>query len=1386
LPLVKVGPDTASTESSLVKVGPDTQSLVKVGPDEGPAPPPRVSNPFRQAAAGFTDIGTGLLQAAGLVGSAFEGGINTIGSDKSFSENFNIARSEGFDKTLTDTGIAGREAVNKFLDIKDPVSTEDQAARILGGFLVPVPAGFLGGAAATGLKGVLGKATTLIAPTVRTGKGFGLRAGVSVGVGGGIDQGIRAFEDRPDKPLIFSDTALSGRPAPEQTLQKVEQTLQKVTEEQLTQEQENDAKFQRSESYENLKTVLFIIAGGLGSFAAVRALRGRAAAKLEANAPVGTSAADKTELGEIVRVVKDDPHQAVGFLKGKAQESSDHLHENYVDKTEAIVNDLRAKGVPEEDIAEQVFNLRQDAAGRNEHLLETGMFPEDSGLVTHSMREMDNQFAALTPEHQSLFDRAMLATNELNRLRNDDLAKPSLWRKGINQDELGRVSDLGRNTPEVRALMDKMNDFFDKHLLFGKHGGLIDQRGIDSMRFLSSNVDGTNGFHPFFDAKGKNIYQDLAKFFGIHTNAGKQADIVGVYKSRGATTNKIDPVTGESVAPKPLGIMASARRFSELNMRAVLNEGARAKALESMTNTRLTALDGVAGGTKLTRVRIDPATGRELPQEIGENGKALLPETSRDARLIGTGTIDDSTESVLIKVVGDDPKVRALFDKGGRGRYSQEDLKAFAPDEVVIVQQQGQLRAYHVPDPIQRAMLDIDHQLSAPLLFLNHYKRLATRLTVGDLSLFAPLSHAFSSQQIAWNTFTRQGFVEGIKVIPEGLRGTWQLLKANSSKEISNYLSQRIATNTGIAQVAPKQSAALQQRLHDIFERSLSNDIRHTGGRMRTGAASETFRGDMADFQNTFGDGFSKVFGADEMGLAWKLWKGWNNAIQEGPAFAVASKHMGRSLIENGGAPLTVRQKQAAIEASQLVAGDMHRQGASKAAEFFNATSPFSASMVQSWNTLGAAAKHNWGRFIMGAGTLVGIPTISEMAYTSVLSETMGEDGKPMMFKFPGDPTDKMWTYNDYYWNGYTTQQRADNFIMMVPGKPPWEAILYPVSPEWGMFRGAVMESVDAIFQFSNEGFLNKANNGTEAYSRNQLRAGLVRGLDIPMNPLFVASFSALGIDMRVGANVVPKEGEDPGEALSFARFQPFGAGQRLTRRTETKFVNDSINTRVANVIGDIFGAAGQLYIGVHEAFSSGLDVGEDPGIVQAVTNATDAFGSGLKRQARYFQPLWGRSLNPNNSGEIESGVFQARANLKLVIRDVNNLLGGGVVSGTTGAPNISNTILTPGDGIYGRVAEASKVLDGHLKQLDFSISEHRRQRALDRNATNRGSRQDIQDSMDTHTLTIQRLMAQQGSVISKFEKDMTKTLSTMLKRDVPINLRTIKPRPNPSGPASR
>jgi len=120
---------------------------------------------------------------------------------------------------LTQIGMEGGQAVADFFDVPlFPKRTGNQIADILGSFAVPVPMGFLGGPAAKGLTGAIGKATTLLSPAVRLGekgsrlgKPFQKRLATSLGVGTAVDQGIRALVDQPAHlPLMFSKEALTG------------------------------------------------------------------------------------------------------------------------------------------------------------------------------------------------------------------------------------------------------------------------------------------------------------------------------------------------------------------------------------------------------------------------------------------------------------------------------------------------------------------------------------------------------------------------------------------------------------------------------------------------------------------------------------------------------------------------------------------------------------------------------------------------------------------------------------------------------------------------------------------------------------------------------------------------------------------------------------------------------------------------------------------------------------------------------------------------------------------------------------------------------------------------------------------------------------------------
>ena len=154
-------------------------------------PKKRVSAPGKQALAGLSDIATGIPALLGMAGAGIETLVKTPFTETTIGEDFATALSEGIDRSLLDVGLSGRQAVNKALGIEEPVSTEDQAAR-LAASLLPIP-GIRVASGAGRLAKVAGGAANVLTPAVkfgpkgaRLGRGFKTRAGAQLGIGTAI------------------------------------------------------------------------------------------------------------------------------------------------------------------------------------------------------------------------------------------------------------------------------------------------------------------------------------------------------------------------------------------------------------------------------------------------------------------------------------------------------------------------------------------------------------------------------------------------------------------------------------------------------------------------------------------------------------------------------------------------------------------------------------------------------------------------------------------------------------------------------------------------------------------------------------------------------------------------------------------------------------------------------------------------------------------------------------------------------------------------------------------------------------------------------------------------------------------------------------------------
>ena len=177
----------------------------------------RPSNPIRQGVAGLSEIATGIPMLAGAVGSA-------VGTTFDRDDDPETHWGQEFMKNLMANSVfkfgdRGRRAVNEALGIEEPISIEDQGARLLTSLFIP-GVGPLG--AVAGGTGKAAMAARMLTPLVRIQKGKPVqnvaRIGAQFGIGGGIDQGIRGYMEIADPggigatltPPIWSKAAREG------------------------------------------------------------------------------------------------------------------------------------------------------------------------------------------------------------------------------------------------------------------------------------------------------------------------------------------------------------------------------------------------------------------------------------------------------------------------------------------------------------------------------------------------------------------------------------------------------------------------------------------------------------------------------------------------------------------------------------------------------------------------------------------------------------------------------------------------------------------------------------------------------------------------------------------------------------------------------------------------------------------------------------------------------------------------------------------------------------------------------------------------------------------------------------------------------------------------
>jgi hypothetical protein len=1248
-------------------------------------PVDRPSNPIKQGIAGVTDVFTSLPAFAGLIGSGAEAAYNyaTDGTDKGLTEQFDEAIKTGTDADLINMTHTARNFVNDSLNIKNPISTEDQAARIFGAFMVPIPG--------SSSVSALNKAASFVLPLVRTGAGFGKRVAQQAVIGGtlgtAMDQGIRAMTDHP---LMFSEQALTGK-LPEAIVTPTVLTATPRNEEGAHKLREVDELVQNEQDKQ--ESVKWAASGALLLGAAILARR-----------PI-TSAIQKVR---------------------KPAELGNELHADYMDATTAIEIGLDSLGTSQQSINRTIHNSRTDPTDMAFNWLEEAQLGQDfafpARLTPIPYDKLNQKFLALTPDQQKVFNDAMTASvDKMERARGK---ATDLWAGGRKADnELDPLINAGIADNEVRGLMNAMGQQYELMLRYQVHRGTM-TKATASRLMNQSRVNGHVRYMPIYKSDPRGFFERLAnKYLGYGGRTQRESAFLAEFAPS-------DPISkGAHLNP-----LEAYRKYA-IHTIADANE-------QSFKANLFDRLSGITRDLRGNPSQYTPTT-----------------RTALDTTFIGHADDLSNPQSLTINKLGHPNK---QFHGKTLG-----DLEKEFPGEIVTARYNDQVRVYHVPHKGLRAAAELSPRLNNILSVASAWKNLFTRSTTGNLSLFAPFSHAFSAQQTALNTSARYGLWAGIKSVGEGLKGTGQMMAVDGAKNISTFLGQRIARHmrgTGqTADMAAPMMAGLQRRLDARIKHSMLNQIRRESGRTQAGIGN-IGNGTMEEIMNAVGRNSSDYFGKDQMGLVGNLWNTWNNAWHEGPAYGAMLRHIGEA--RNAGQQITPQVIRDAADISKSIAGDMRRRGASNFAEAFNASVPFSAAMLQSWNAIGSAAKHDFGKFMLGASALIGVPTLSELAW----NKSVGADGKVWT-----DDGGQQWTVDDYLWNAYTTQQRVDNFIYMVPGKPPWEAILVPVSPEWSLFRGVVLEAADAIFSLSTIG--NMENIDQDKTNRSHFWTSLARVTDVALPPVISAGLSAVGADVQLGlrSGVNNAAGEAPSEQMSFIKNIPVGQGDRYGRAT--KFDSGHLDETTTAIIQDIFGAAGAAYINVHEAFMTGL-TRKDGSVTEAVDRSLEAFGGALKSQARYTQPLMGKVLHPNASGdEITKSYISTKKAMQNLAKQVDSDYMRGGMMYADGQLVSGDTIILRDDPINLELAVYAENLLSMTSTLDQQINQIHSDIKSIPNDRKIGSLKARNDKRDALTMELQTKRAQVLNLAYDAEYIISQALSNKYRRDIKVRFSEFTPR---------
>ena len=851
-----------------------------------------------------------------------------------------------------------------------------------------------------------------------------------------------------------------------------------------------------------------------------------------------------------------------------------------------------------------------------------------------------------------------------------------IWGKGnrLSDDMLSRIVDAADTDGAINALSRKTSETLDALLDYRVHMNELSPEVAKAYR--RRFMHGPPGkermaYIPMVHSSGPiGFWERMKNLAGIKTRKGEELNYAKELEQRGIRHGE-----GTDFSIQPL---AALTRYADDTIEGVNLNTYQHHSLSYWTQMR----HGKVGDDPHAMQYTGVDTNGNITKLTDKAEIAAREADNLGPQYLGYKSFDATNDSL-----GKWEGFTAPFGRGKTRAFDDMD------PNIKWTMQHGRLHAWKVPDAGLRASLDLHPALSPGQHFFRHWNNIFKAGTTGPLSAFAPVAHIFSAQQIATNVARTSkthlnAAGKGWASYVEGLSGTWDLLKTSWAKERADYLSQRIASQIGRGEMPNAAKVQLRDRLEKAYTNSFM-----LRAQKETGRTAGYMGGDTRGFLDSFTDNeanFVRHVGLDQANLVWRMWKSWNHAWHEGPAYAQLLKHYGANLRKGMSAKDEARLLRESADFSKKVAGDMRKVGASQQAKWFNAAVPFAPAMIQSWATIGGAIRANPSKFLTGVTSLIVAPTVAEVMWNFSMS---GETFK--------DENGREWTHNEYFWKGFNAQQRASTNIVMIPGVDPRNAHQFPVSPEWGLIRGFVIDSIDAIFNFS----------GTRSFedlepAQWNLIAGMNRVLDIAMPPPMAAAFTAItGKSVRGGFSFDPHGGDEEGEAgdISITTAMPIGTGSRYTARSQEDGLMDKM---AAELIQDIGGSGGKLVVDVWNAVTAGLsDRHEKAGVVTALERGTEALGLAVNQQLKFPALVFGRTRKLSTMQPAGKRMYRIKETIK-ALQDMDRMLdtgGKGTLRGIfkgTGLTNMMND-----NAVWNEVAASISGLNGDLQESNEQIS---------------------------------------------------------------------------------